>query len=183
MPGLLSPDFGIADHPVLQADPLASATGGILGGAGGFQGLYNKIESGLAKAPGGSLDSILPHRGFQPRPEHSYRFLTRNEFESALKTGMLSPGPNSGGLLNFSNKPIAVYGAGAYRSPGMLVEMPNEAIAKKQSAQFYPNSSDSSAFTKGESIPLSEASRVFAHQWDTAKAFDMTALVRQLFAK
>jgi len=151
-----------------------SATGNTesVDSAGGINGA---IREGLKTAKTGSIDDII-----QPRDGHSYRFLTGSEYSDALSTGKLSPGPNSGGLLNFSTKPIAVYGASAWRSPGLLVEMPDKAIASRKSAEFYPTSTDSSAFLRGESIPLSEASRVFGYQWDNGiKAVDVTRLVRR----
>jgi hypothetical protein len=145
----------------------------------GSENIDNAIKEGLKTANTGSIDEII-----KPRAEHSYRFLTGDEYSHALSTGKLSPGINSGGLLNFSAKPIAVYGASAWRTRGLLVEMSNDAIASRKSASFYPTSTDSSAFLRHESIPLSEASRVFGYQWDNGiKAVDVTHLTNKIKTK
>lgn len=97
-----------------------------------------------------------------PREGHVYRFVTKQDYSSALETGQLAPGRSAdhGNTVNFSKEPIPLYGAAAWRGDvGMLVEIPESKFKNPRrhwgSKDVYLESS--------HSVPLRSASRAWAY--------------------
>lgn len=135
--------------------------------------IQNRVDSGDFYK---SIDSFV-----DVRPDSVYRIVTREEYNDALQSGQLHPGQSAdtGGTVNFSDKPIAAYGGSAYNEAGLIVEVPRDKITD---ADVYSNSNDLSVGSKNP-VPLSSVSRAWGFQFGNSKgiqASETTDLIEKL---
>lgn len=97
-----------------------------------------------------------------PREDHVYRFVTKEDYDSALATGEFRTGRSAdhGGTVNFSKEPIPVYGGAASNGHvGLLIEVPEDAFNK---ARIHWGSKDL-YLESSHPVPFSSVSRAWGY--------------------